>query len=130
MTGQEIFYSEIERAVMAHYRIARQQLQNRKRDRKHFTPRAALVTLARRHTPLSLPQIGDKLHRDHTTILSAQRRAEFLLATDAGFCKSVAAIEAAITQPPALGFLPFTREMAIAAAWRTPGAVPANMLAN
>lgn len=51
----------------------------------HVIPRFAAVWVSRKRG-YSLPQIGKRLgDRDHTTILSAERRAEQLRATDPYF---------------------------------------------
>jgi len=55
------------------------------RRQAHAVPRFAAVWVSRKRG-YSLPQIGHRLgKRDHTTILSAERRAEKLRATDPFF---------------------------------------------
>lgn len=93
MHNAKIFYSEIERATLNHFSIDKSFLLSRRKDRAHCRPRDVLIALARRHTSLSLPQIGDQLHRDHTSILAAQRRAAVLVGADENFRNDLAAVE-------------------------------------
>lgn len=50
------------------------------------------VMVAMRRDGRSLPQIGARLHKDHTTIFHGLRRADELLATDAEFAALVAQV--------------------------------------
>ena len=46
--------------------------------------------LSKKLTPRSLPEIGRKFGRDHTTVMHAVRRIEALRASDDGFDAEVA----------------------------------------
>lgn len=43
-------------------------------------PRMEFCFLARKHTALSMPEIGRKINRDHTSVLNAARRIDALIA--------------------------------------------------
>ncbi len=122
MHSEKIFYSQIEQATCAHFRIARADLQSQEKKRELFYPRAIVVALARHHTRLSYPQLGAKLHRDHTTMLSAIRRAKVLLAENENFRADFVAVEKLLVEGPPPDPQPAgdssAREEAMARAWR------------
>ncbi len=70
-------------------------------DRRHYSvqpARRAFAWLAKQLTHCSLPQIGAFLGgRDHTTILSALRRAEFFRGKDPDFLAKTDALKTAIS---------------------------------
>lgn len=121
MHSQKIFYSQIEQAACAHFRITRGDLRCGDRSQESFRPRAIVVSLARRLTRLSYPQLGSKLNRDHTTIICADRRARKLLADSEDFRADFVAVEKILAEGPPPAVAPpdiDTREEAMAKAWR------------
>lgn len=84
-------YTDIERATCGAFGITKADLQSRKRSFVYSRPRIALSYLARRFTTLSTPQLGDRLHRDHTTILHHERRAVVLIKENPSFREGMAA---------------------------------------
>jgi Bacterial dnaA protein helix-turn-helix len=122
-------YEQIEAETCRHFRIARTQLRSPSRDLHHMKPRWVAIYLARRFTKLSFPQLGDRLRRDHTTILWAARRAEQLRADSQEFCDDLTAVverlnpaatrapvaEEREAQPPAP---PPSQESLVRQAWR------------
>jgi chromosomal replication initiation ATPase DnaA len=85
-------YSDIEAATCGHFRIAPEQLRSQKKDRHHITPRFIAVYLARQFTPLSSPQLGRRLNRDHASILNSERRARQLITQSADFREEMLAV--------------------------------------
>ena len=80
---KRISIDSIQQIVAEYYKIRVSDLLSRKRNREIARPRQLAMTLAKEHTTLSLPQIGDKFGgRDHTTVLHACRRIEKLLQED------------------------------------------------
>ena len=84
-------YTDIERATCGAFGITKADLQGRKQSYVYSRPRIALSYLARRFTSLSSPQLGDRLHRDHTTILHHEKRAAELIKENPAFREGVAA---------------------------------------
>jgi len=69
-----ITLADIVTAVCEWFRVKPPELRGRRRHRTVVLARQACMYLARRLTPLSLDEIGGHLgHRDHTTVLHAQR---------------------------------------------------------
>ena len=92
---------DIESAVCSRYAgLQLGHLQGKSRKRRVTRPRFIAIHLAREHTGLSLPQLGERYHRDHTTILHAQRRADELLAADETFRVDYAAVAELLHQKP------------------------------
>jgi len=58
--------------------------------------RQMIAHLARRHTPLSLTQIGKHIHRDHASTLHACRMVDGFLASDAHFREYYEAAERSV----------------------------------
>jgi chromosomal replication initiator protein len=72
---------DIQKAVCEHYRIKLGQLTGRERHREVALPRQVAMFLARVHLGTSFPQLGARFNgKDHTTVISAVRRVEKLLA--------------------------------------------------
>ena len=70
---------DIEAAVCARFGLTAEILRGPKKHRGIARPRQIVMFLAREMTPLSYPQIGAHFHRDHTTVLSGERRIRFLM---------------------------------------------------
>jgi chromosomal replication initiator protein len=72
---------DVQKAVCEHYRIKLGQLTGRERHREVALPRQVAMFLARVHLGTSFPQLGARFNgKDHTTVISAVRRVEKLLA--------------------------------------------------
>ncbi len=94
---------DVQRAVCEHYRIKLAQLTGRDRHREVALPRQVAMYLARVHLGTSFPQIGAKFEgKDHTTVISAVRRVEKLLAEDPDVRLAVESLSVKLGfQPPA-----------------------------
>ncbi len=79
-------------AVTDFYGLKSSDLQSKKRERSVVFPRQIGMYLARRHTRLSLIEIGGYFGgRDHTTVLHANKSIESRLETDKGELRGVIA---------------------------------------
>jgi hypothetical protein len=61
-------------------------------------PRHVAMFLAKTLTPLSLPEIGRRFSRDHTSVLHAVRKIERQIALDSGLAETVAALRDLVQQ--------------------------------
>ena len=68
--------AEILKAVCKHYNVDQTDLISERRPRTIATPRQVAMYLSRKMTGRSLPYIGSKLGRDHTTVLHGVRKIE------------------------------------------------------
>jgi len=66
-------FDRIARRICTALRITKHDLMSMRRSRELVFARQAIVYWACRRTTLSLPQIGKRLDRDHTTILHGKR---------------------------------------------------------
>ena len=72
-------------AVMDLWQVTRVELLSPRRTSNIAKPRQALCALLKEFTTLSLPQIGRKLNRDHTTVMHAVRAVERFRQYDPAF---------------------------------------------
>lgn len=75
--------------------VSATEILSARRERELMLVRWAIIRTARLHTYYSYPRIGRALRRDHTSIMSSERRAAALYATDTDFrtlCDRVAAL--------------------------------------
>jgi chromosomal replication initiation ATPase DnaA len=70
---------DIEAAACARFGLTPEMLHGPSRCRGIARPRQIVMYLAREMTPLSYPRIGAHFHRDHTTVLSGERRIRELM---------------------------------------------------
>jgi chromosomal replication initiator protein len=85
--------SEIQRTVAQFYRLPIEQMRSHCRAREYARPRQVAMYLCRRNTCMSLPQIGLRFDRDHTTVLHAIRQIERLKMDDAELARDVANLQ-------------------------------------
>ena len=89
--------SDIQRRVAEHYRIDPAEMTSDRRARIVARPRQIAMYLARRHTPLSIPNIGRRFgNRDHTTVIHAVRTITSLIAQDGDMARDIAELEAGL----------------------------------
>jgi|GEM_PF-6142208 len=70
---------DIEAAVCARFGLSVEQIRGPDKVRGIARPRQIVMFLAREMTALSYPRIGAHFHRDHTTVLSGERRIRELM---------------------------------------------------
>jgi chromosomal replication initiator protein len=90
--------SDVIQAVTRHFGIKVSDLQSRRRSHSVVFPRQIAMYLARRHTTLSLEEIGGHLGgRDHTTVLYGIDRIKKQLSSDPSLQETVRQLSDALT---------------------------------
>lgn len=80
---RRVTVDDIQERVAGHYRLSRAELLSTRRARSVARPRQIAMYLAKTMTTRSLPEIGRRFERDHTTVLHAVRTVERLRTEDA-----------------------------------------------
>ncbi len=82
-TGQEVTIETIQRTVAEFYKIRMADMKSERRGRSIARPRQVAMSLCKRLTSKSYPEIGKHFgDRDHTTVMYAVRKIEQLRETD------------------------------------------------
>ena len=87
---------EIQKKVAEYFNISVKEMQSSRRARTVARPRQIAMYLAKQLTSRSLPEIGRKFDRDHTTVMHAVRKVEELIVEDASLAESVDALRRAL----------------------------------
>lgn len=80
---------EIQRKVAEHFNISVKEMQSSRRARNVARPRQIAMYLAKQLTSRSLPEIGRKFDRDHTTVMHAVRKVEELMMEEVCLAENV-----------------------------------------
>ena len=80
---------EIQKKVAEHFNISVKELQSSRRARTVARPRQVAMYLAKQLTSRSLPEIGRKFDRDHTTVMHAVRKVEELIVEDQNLAENI-----------------------------------------
>lgn len=80
---------EIQKKVAEYFSISVKEMQSSRRARNVARPRQIAMYLAKQLTSRSLPEIGRKFDRDHTTVMHAVRKVEELIVEDASMAESI-----------------------------------------
>ena len=80
---------EIQKKVAEYFNISVKELQSSRRARTVARPRQIAMYLAKQLTSRSLPEIGRKFDRDHTTVMHAVRKVEELITEDVSLAENV-----------------------------------------
>lgn len=91
---------QIQMAVAHHYGVSRTDILSARRPANIVRPRQVAMFLAKELTLRSLPEIGRKFGRDHTTALHAIRKIKRLVSQDFQLSATVDAIKASLTEGP------------------------------
>lgn len=83
---------EIQKKVAEYFNISVKELQSSRRARTVARPRQIAMYLAKQLTSRSLPEIGRKFDRDHTTVMHAVRKVEELIVEDVSLAENVDAL--------------------------------------
>lgn len=83
---------EIQKKVAEYFNISVKEMQSSRRARTVARPRQIAMFLAKQLTSRSLPEIGRKFDRDHTTVMHAVRKVEELILEDQTLAENVDAI--------------------------------------
>ena len=81
--------NEIQKKVAEYFNISVKELQSSRRARTVARPRQIAMYLAKQLTSRSLPEIGRKFDRDHTTVMHAVRKVEELVVEDSSLAENV-----------------------------------------
>lgn len=87
---------DVIRAVCHHFKISKLDLTSARRTRELTRPRQIGYYLSKKITARSLPEIGRRFNRDHTSALAGIRRIEALRAVDPVVDRDVILIEEAL----------------------------------
>lgn len=87
---------EIQKKVAEFFNISVKELQSSRRARTVARPRQVAMYLAKQLTSRSLPEIGRKFDRDHTTVMHAVRKVEELIVEDTALAENVDALRRAL----------------------------------
>ena len=83
---------EIQKKVAEYFNISVKEMQSSRRARTVARPRQIAMYLAKQLTSRSLPEIGRKFDRDHTTVMHAVRKVEELIMEDISLAENVEAL--------------------------------------
>ena len=72
----------IQKAVTEYYGLRRGDLSSPRRERRIVGPRQVAMWLCKQLTPMSLPDIGSRFNRDHSTVVHSTRRVDERLANE------------------------------------------------
>ena len=87
---------EIQKKVAEHFNISVKEMQSSRRARTVARPRQIAMYLAKQLTSRSLPEIGRKFDRDHTTVMHAVRKVEELIMEDPTLAENVDSLRRAL----------------------------------
>ena len=73
---------DIKKVVSDYFKIQMKDLNSSRRNREIARPRQIAIWLCKELTTNSLPEIGKKFNRDHTTVLHAINRVEEMISSD------------------------------------------------
>jgi chromosomal replication initiator protein len=97
-TSGQVTIERIQREVSAYFNIRPKDLKSSRRPRSISYPRQIAMHLCRKLTPASLAEIGRQFGgKDHTTVLSANKKIKRLVKEDDATGQSVEALERIIT---------------------------------
>ncbi len=80
---------EIQKKVAEYFNISVKEMQSSRRARTVARPRQIAMYLAKQLTSRSLPEIGRKFDRDHTTVMHAVRKVEELILEDKSLAENI-----------------------------------------
>ena len=79
---RKITIDDIKKIVSDYFKIQMKDLNSSRRNREIARPRQIAIWLCKELTTNSLPEIGRKFNRDHTTVLHAINRVEEMISSD------------------------------------------------
>jgi chromosomal replication initiator protein len=88
-SDRRVTIEEIQKRVAEHYNIKLSDMHSARRARAVARPRQVAMYLSKQLTSRSLPEIGRKFGRDHTTVMHAVKKVEELSSTDNSFAEDL-----------------------------------------
>lgn len=99
---KEVEPQTVVQAVVDAFGVTADELRSRSRTHRVALPRQVAMYLLRENTPLSYPEIGERLGgRDHTTVMYGNDKISELLETDPSLQQQVSSIRETLFGPPA-----------------------------
>ncbi len=86
---RKVTVDEIQSKVAEYFKIRIADLRSERRERSVARPRQIAMYLAKKLTVRSLPDIGRKFDRDHTTVMHAVKKVEELMQTDSTLSEDI-----------------------------------------
>ncbi|MBI5548101.1 MAG: chromosomal replication initiator protein DnaA [Deltaproteobacteria bacterium] len=80
---------QIQKEVARYYKLSEADLKGPRRQKQFVRARQVAMFLARTMTSSSFPEIGDRFHRDHSTVMSSCEKVEAEMETDLQLKKEV-----------------------------------------
>ncbi len=80
---------QIQKEVARYYKLSEADLRSPRRQKQFVRARQVAMFLARSLTSASFPEIGEKFHRDHSTVMSSCEKVEADILTDLQLKKEV-----------------------------------------
>lgn len=74
--ARRVSVDTIQKAVTEYYGLRRGDLESVRRERRIVGPRQVAMWLCKQLTPMSLPDIGGRFNRDHSTVVHSTRRVD------------------------------------------------------
>ena len=74
--ARRVTVDTIQKAVTEYYGLRRGDLVSARRERRVVGPRQVAMWLCKQLTPMSLPDIGGRFNRDHSTVVHSTRRVD------------------------------------------------------
>ena len=93
---RRVTIDEIQKKVAEHFNISVKEMQSSRRARTVARPRQIAMYLAKLLTLRSLPEIGRKFDRDHTTVMHAVRKIEELVSQDQAMAEDIEVLRRSI----------------------------------
>lgn len=75
-TSRPINFDMVIKEVESYFNVSRDELLSEKRSKNISHPRQVAMYLIRRYTDMSYPEIGDSFHKDHTTVIYADKNIQ------------------------------------------------------
>jgi chromosomal replication initiation ATPase DnaA len=86
---KKIKIDDIQKRVASHFKVSRADILSSRRTAAMVHPRQIAMYLSKLLTPHSLPEIGRRFGRDHTTVLHAIQKIQGLIAADGTFSEEI-----------------------------------------
>lgn len=85
--ANETDYQNIEAIVLNEFRLTKEELFIETRKFHIVSARQSLAYLAKKHTSMTLNEIGNKIKKDHTTVIHSVNRIQDLMDTNDPYIK-------------------------------------------
>ncbi|MCL2528781.1 MAG: chromosomal replication initiator protein DnaA [Coriobacteriia bacterium] len=94
---RRVDFDMVMRAVESYFKVTRAELLSEKRSKNITHPRQVAMYLIRQFTDMSYPEIGDGFHKDHTSVIYADKNIQAKMVKEASIKKEVEKIAEILT---------------------------------